>query len=119
MQTLANVFNRFFAILLVGTLLASCASNGEPKAPEPGSKKWYEHRTQEIETAKAAGNLTEEEYLKLKSEADATRQDYIDARNDSTSGVVDLGFGAGFGTGRTHGGPGAQRPSSSGGSKSR
>ena len=117
MQTFANVFNRVVAILLAGTLVASCASNGEPKAHDPGSKKWYEQRVQEIETAKADGKLTEEEYLKLKSEADGTRQEYIDARNDSTSAHIGFGLEDGVGTGRTHGGPGAQRPPS--GSKPR
>lgn len=113
MQTLAKLSSRVLMILIVGTLVASCASNGDPKAAEPGSKKWYDQRTQEIETAKAEGKLSDEEYLKLKSEADGTRQQYIDARNDSTSAHVGFGLEGGVGTGRTHGGPGAQRPSGS------
>lgn len=110
MKTFTNVFTRVLAILAITSLAAACASNGEPKAPEPGSKKWYEQRTQEIETAKAEGKLTEEEYLKLKSEADGARQEYIDARNDSTNVVVGTQLEGGVGTGRKHGGPGAQRP---------
>ncbi len=113
MQTFAHVSSRILAILAISTLLAACASNGEPKTYEPGSKKWYDQRIQEIETAKAEGKLTDEEYLKLKGEADASRQEFIDARNDSTNAVVDMGFGSGYGTGRYHGGPGAQRPPSS------
>lgn len=113
MQTLAKMFDRILVVVTTACLVAACASNGEAKAPDPGSKKWYTQRIQEIDTAKAEGKLTEEEYLKAKSEADATRQEYNDARNDSTNAVVDLGFGAGAGTGRKHGGPGAQRPPSS------
>lgn len=112
MQAFTRMFSRFLVILAMGSLVAACASNGEPKAHDPGSKKWYDQRIQEIETAKAGGSLSEEEYLKLKTEADATRQEYIDARNDSTSAHVGFGLEGGVGTGRTHGGPGAQRPGS-------
>src|SRR5688572_12321414 len=117
MRKIAKFSSHVLTVLVIGALVAACASNGEAKAPDPGSKKWYAARMAELDQAKADGKLTEEEYLKLKTETDETRQEYVNARNDSTSGTVDLGFGAGFGTGRTHGGPGAQRPSGGGGSK--
>ena len=57
------------AAILGLLMLAACATDPN----EPGSQLWYTNRLQEIEAAKAAGQITEGEYLALKNQADATR----------------------------------------------
>ena len=79
--------------------LGACATNPN-KPPDPGSKAWYEQRIQEIESAKAAGQLTEEQYLTLKNEADATRSAHLDALRNTNNPPVGIVFG--FGTGHYH-----------------
>ncbi len=77
-----------FALTIVFT---ACVT--DPTAPiEPGTEKWYVQRLQEIEAAKAAGQLTEEQYLSLKNEADATRSARLNAvrYNDP---FIPYGFG--------------------------
>jgi hypothetical protein len=83
------------ALLAVcASLLAACATN--PNAPpDPGSKKWYQQRTAEIETAKANGELTEEQYLTLKNQADATRAARLDAMRQRDYPPVGVVFGVG------------------------
>jgi len=67
-------------LLALTTALALSACVTDPNAPlEPGSEKWYVQRMQEIETAKAEGKLTDEQYISLKNEADATRAARINA----------------------------------------
>jgi hypothetical protein len=95
MRTFANAVCRMLMVVAVGALLAACASTGEAKAPEPGSKKWYAARLAEIETAKAEGKLTEQEYLTLKNEADDTRQEYISASRSRDYPPVGIGLGFG------------------------
>ncbi len=112
-MTIAFAWIRNVAVVAVcAALMAACASNGTPKPPDPGSKKWYEQRIQEIETAKAEGKLTEEEYLSLKSQADDTRQEYISASryNNAPAVGVGIGFGVGSYHHHHHGGPGTVRP---------
>lgn len=79
------------AALVASLALSACVT--DPNAPpEPGSERWYIQRIQEIETAKAAGQLTEEQYLQLKNQADATRAARLNAiRYDSN--WVPYGFG--------------------------
>lgn len=101
MHTFTTVFSRFLVVLAAGALVAACASDGTPKPPEPGSKKWYEQRIQEIETAKSEGKLSEEEYLSLKSQADDTRQEYISSSRNRNYPPV--GVGIGFGVNSYHG----------------
>lgn len=74
-------------------ILVLCGCVTDPNAPpEPGSEKWYVQRIQEIEAAKAADQLTEEQYLSLKNQADATRAARLNAvRYDNT--FVPYGFG--------------------------
>lgn len=73
-------------LIIVATVLALSACVTNPNAPpEPGSEQWYTLRIQEIETAKTAGHLSEEQYLSLKNEADATRAARINASRYSDS----------------------------------
>jgi len=91
--SLQKISRTSFSISLV-VLLSACATN--PNAPpDPGSKQWYQLRLQEIEASKAAGQLTDEQYLSLKNEADATRAAHLDAmrRNDYPPVGVVFGFG--------------------------
>lgn len=93
--------------LAAALVLSACAT--DPNAPlEPGSKKWYAARLAEIEQAKADGKLTDEEYLRLKNEADDTRQEHINASayNDYPA----VGVGIGFWGGHHHGHSGPSRP---------
>ena len=103
---MARFFRTLKSVLVAAVcaaLISACATNGEAKAPDPGSKKWYTQRMQEIEASKAEGKLTDEQYLSLKNEADATRAAYQNSRNTgnyyntphSGSGVgVGIGIGA-------------------------
>lgn len=92
MRTVTTVLSRLLMMLAAGAMVIGCVSNGDPKVPEPGSEKWYVQRIQEIEAAKEAGQLTEEQYLSLKNQADATRAARINAsRYDNT--WVPYGFG--------------------------
>jgi len=101
--------------LIAAFALSACATNPN-KPPEPGSKKWYELRLQEIEAAKAEGKLTEEEYLRLKNEADDTRQEYKNA--SAYNNYPYVGVGIGVSGGHYHHGssspPGLSRPSGAG-----
>ncbi len=81
-------------VAVCASLFSACATN--PNAPpDPGSKKWYELRMQEIETAKAAGQLTDAQYLSLKNEADATRAERLDAMRNRDYPPVGVVFGVG------------------------
>lgn len=42
-----------------------------------GSEYWHVARLEEIQTAYEAGQLSESEYLRLKNESDAIRQEYL------------------------------------------
>lgn len=95
MPKFAHVFSRMLIAVIVGSLLTACASTGEAKAPDPGSKKWYAARMAEIEQAKADGKLTDQEYLTLKSQADDTRQEYISASRSRDYPPVGIGLGFG------------------------
>lgn len=50
-----------------------CATTGPP---DVGSRAWHDQRILEIDEAYARGELTTEQYLSLKNDADATRADY-------------------------------------------
>lgn len=80
---------RFVLMVLCAVALAACATNPK-RPPDPGSKLWYQQRMTEIETAKTNGELTPEQYLKLKNEADATRAAHLDAmrRNNNTEILI-------------------------------
>lgn len=73
--------------LLAGVLGLGCVTN-DPSVI--GSQAWYEQRTTEIQAAYEAGDLSTEEYLRLKNEADRIRVDY--RRGYSRAGVS-LGVG--------------------------
>jgi hypothetical protein len=73
-------------LLLVG--VAACASTGEPRV---GSQAWYDARIAEIELSHENGEITTEEYLRLKNETDQIR---AESRNRSRPRAgVSLGFG--------------------------
>jgi hypothetical protein len=96
---MSNRLNRIAISALCALALGACATNPN-KPPDPGSKAWYEQRIQEIDAAKAAGQLTDEQYLSLKNEADATRSAHLDALRNTNSPPVGIVFG--FGTGHYH-----------------
>lgn len=52
--------------------VAGCATG----PPDVGSRVWHEQRIAEIDAAYSRGDLTTEQYLSLKNEADATRAEY-------------------------------------------
>lgn len=95
MRPIVSSLCRVLLVMSMAALVGACASNGEPKPPEPGSKKWYAARMAEIEQAKTDGKLTEVEYLTLKSEADDTRQEYISASRNRNYPPVGVGLGFG------------------------
>ncbi len=61
------------ALLATILIAGGCATNGPP---EVGSRGWHEQRIAEIDAAHANDELTTEQYLSLKNEADATRAKY-------------------------------------------
>ena len=77
--------------LLILTLLigAGCATT-DPSVI--GSKPWYEQRVAEIESANQRGELTSEEYLRLKNEADAIRAEYRGTQYQGSGVSVGVGF---------------------------
>lgn len=60
-------------LIAAGIVAAGCATNGPP---EVGSRGWHELRIAEIDAARERGELTTEQYLSLKNQADATRAAY-------------------------------------------
>ena len=69
--------------------LAACATT-DPSII--GSRPWYEQRIGEIETANARGELSAEEYIRLKNEADAIRAEYRGGSRARPSVSVGVGF---------------------------
>ncbi len=61
------------ALLAGAAATAGCATKGPP---DPGSRLWHEDRLAEIEAARSRGELTTEQYIALKNDADATRAEY-------------------------------------------
>jgi hypothetical protein len=59
--------------MLAGLGLAAGCATGPP---DVGSRAWHEQRIGEIDAAYTRGDLTTEQYLSLKNEADATRAEY-------------------------------------------
>jgi hypothetical protein len=64
---------RATAPLIIALSAIGCATDGPP---EVGTRGWHELRIAEIEDAKTRGELTTEQYISLKNEADATRAAY-------------------------------------------
>lgn len=60
-------------VLAAVAATTGCATNGPP---DPGTRLWHEQRLAEIEAARSRGELTTEQYIALKNEADATRAEY-------------------------------------------
>jgi hypothetical protein len=78
------------SFLLIALMLAGgCATTDATVA---GSKPWYEQRIGEIESAHARGDLSTEEYIRLKTEADAVRATYRGTRGPRSSVSVGVGF---------------------------
>ena len=102
MPQLLRTLKSLLVFTVCASLVAGCASTGEAKAPDPGSKKWYAERMKEIEASKASGKLTDEQYISLKNEADATRAAYQNSRSNAGSyyntphGSSGVGIGIGI-----------------------
>ena len=64
---------RFVSLLLLTLSLAACATNGPPPI---GSGAWHEQRIAEIQQAYDYGDITIDQYLALKNEADQIHVDY-------------------------------------------
>lgn len=63
---------------MLAILAASFAAVGcQTGPPDAGSRAWHEQRLAEIESAYASGELTTEQYISLKNEADATRAAHL------------------------------------------
>lgn len=73
--------------VLAAPFWAGCVSNN-PNAVGTGA--WHTQRIEEIQSAYDAGDLTTEEYLRLKNEADRIRANY---RASYPRGSVGVGFG--------------------------
>jgi len=84
-------FNRSIAALLAATALTGtgCATN---RPPDVGSRVWHEQRMGEIEAAYEHGDLTVDQYLSLKNEADATRAEYQSSLRRNTTVVYTSPF---------------------------
>lgn len=67
------------AILAICALLLAACATTPNKPPVAGSKEWYQQRISEIDAAKTKGEVTPEQYLTLKKEADATRSAHLNA----------------------------------------
>lgn len=65
--------------------------------PSIGSSVWHEERVAEIEAAYNDWELTEEEYLELKNEADAIRSDYLNRLEMRRQANYRIGIGYGYG----------------------
>ncbi len=76
-------------VIIALTLAAGCATTDSTVA---GSKQWYEQRIGEIESAHERGELSTEEYLRLKNEADAVRATYRGSQRPASSVSVGVGF---------------------------
>lgn len=72
-----------FALLLIGILLSACASSPDVV----GSRTWHAQRIAEIDTSYNRGDLSEEEYLRLKNEADNIRAERRGGRSSVSLGV--------------------------------
>lgn len=68
-------------------LLASCATD-----PAIGSRTWHEGRIGEIETALELEEISTEDYLSLKNEADQTRVEYQNAMRERLRNRPSYGY---------------------------
>jgi len=91
------------AIVIVA--VSGCATSGD-QATRVGSKSWHEERLLEIGAALDAGEITKEEYLRLKNETDEIRANQIAASRERSRVHTSIGFGfyggRGFGHGHHH-----------------
>ena len=62
---------RHAVLITLALALLGCATT-----PATGSKRWYDERLLEIETAYANEEISKAEYLSLKTEADSVRVQY-------------------------------------------
>lgn len=76
--------------------LACCAAAGCATAPRVGSASWHGERVAEIEQAYDAWEIGEEDYLRLKTETDAIRSEYL-GRLERRRANYYYGFGYGYG----------------------
>ena len=78
-------------------LAAVCVSAiGCVTTPSVGSNVWHQERMAEIEQAYYDWEITEEEYLTLKNDADALRSDYLNRLEERRRANFSVGVGYGF-----------------------
>lgn len=68
---------RLSFLAVAAAIAAGCATT-----PPVGGRDWHAARLQEIQQAYETGEITTEEYLSLKNEADAIRQAYQEELRD-------------------------------------
>lgn len=77
---------RMFAVIVVCVSVTACATSGPPPV---GSGAWHEQRTAEIQQAYDFGEITKEQYLALRNEADQIHMEYRDrTRHHHHSGII-------------------------------
>ena len=78
------------AFLIVA--VSGCATSGD-QAVRVGSKSWHEERLLEIGAALDSGEISMEEYLRLKNETDEIRANQIAAARERSRVHTSIGFG--------------------------
>lgn len=80
-----------YILALVCLLALGCVTT-----PAVGSRVWHEERMTEIDAAYQNWELTEEEYLALKSETDEIRSEYLNRLEERRRRDFRFGIGYGF-----------------------
>jgi len=86
-------------LLIISLLLIGCTTS-----TAVGSKAWYQGRLDELSTARSQGEISTEEFLTLRNEVDAIRNNHIaelrhnhsSHRNRHFHDGVRVGYGVGF-----------------------
>ncbi len=82
---------KYTILVAVCLVAAGCITT-----PSVGSSVWHQERTAEIEQAYDAWEIDEEEYLRLRTETDQIRSDYLTRLEQRRRSRVYVGFGYGY-----------------------
>lgn len=83
---------RHTIIALCIVLISGCATTDKP--PIVGSKNWHTIRIAEIQSTYDLGQINEDEYLRLKNEADQIYVDYTASRKARSHTSIGIGYGS-------------------------